>query len=153
MNLMVDFVLSGYAVVAVGLCHINLEDNIIAASSFCDLWRFSRKNFSRTVLPIHIRFWRSTLNVTLQQRPVLCLFNYCEGCLWRCTCETVAETLSYKSITGLDIYYYILLDSILGYFCSILWPYMGITVYLRQKHRGTNRNTKAQFKYWLHIPL
>lgn len=87
-NMMVYFPLSDFTAVVVGRGHSGEDGDVVTASFLWDML-FNRKDISRAVLPLDFRFWGSSWNFTLQQRPVHCGIKNPDVWLWSwsCICE------------------------------------------------------------------
>lgn len=85
LRLMFDFLLCGDTAIAATFFHSSFEGDVEATSLFRDLWLLRRNDFIVTVPPLHCRFGESTLNITLEQRPAICLIMTCDMrlcCSW-----------------------------------------------------------------------
>lgn len=112
---MADLLLCGYTAEDVGVClgHSDEEGDVVAVSSVRHLRLLSGKDVSIAVLPLHQRLWKSTWNLTLQQRPVLRDVQDPNKRLWSCTCEHSMKLQLQHKVTETNILLYYILCNVI----------------------------------------
>lgn len=105
---MADLLLCGYTAEDVGVClgHSDEEGDVVAVSSVRHLRLLA-------VLPLHQRLWKSTWNLTLQQRPVLRDVQDPNKRLWSCTCEHSMKLQLQHKVTETNILLYYILCNVI----------------------------------------